>query len=254
VVISDITMENVATPFHFTLKRGNTAGRISVIRVKATGVYRAASSVESWAETPFAEVVFRDVSIEYTGGGTAEQARIQVKEPGVDARPLPAWGFFLRNVKKLSLDKVRFNCVKEDLRPVLIGQGVAELVLDGVTFPRLAAAADPLVLGDVGQVQLRDGEVPTAQPQCADLTLVAAGPDGQFRAGKPFSIKAIVENPKEEGLAKIEVTVADQKVARWVWLRAKEKKEVVFAGMVAPAEGTHEVRCAGLTKSLAVGM
>ena len=69
VTISDIVMEKVATPFHFILKSGNTAGRIAVSRVKATGVYFAAASVESWAETPFAEVTFRDVSIEFAGGG-----------------------------------------------------------------------------------------------------------------------------------------------------------------------------------------
>ena len=55
-------MHNVATPFHFSLKPGNTAGRILVNRVSATGVYREASSVESWADAPFTNVVFRDVT------------------------------------------------------------------------------------------------------------------------------------------------------------------------------------------------
>ena len=58
-------------------------------RVKATGVYRAAASVESWGEPTFADVVFRDVEIEYLGGGTAEDATLPVRQPGVDARNCP---------------------------------------------------------------------------------------------------------------------------------------------------------------------
>src|SRR5262249_52524786 len=37
VLISDLTMHNVTTPFHFALKPGNTAGKISVSGVTATG-------------------------------------------------------------------------------------------------------------------------------------------------------------------------------------------------------------------------
>ena len=56
-------MRHVATPFHISLKPGNTGGSIHVERVSASGVYRAAASVESWAEeAPFERVVFRDVS------------------------------------------------------------------------------------------------------------------------------------------------------------------------------------------------
>ncbi len=40
VLITDITMTNVTTPFHFMMKPGNTAGRITVTRASATGVYR----------------------------------------------------------------------------------------------------------------------------------------------------------------------------------------------------------------------
>lgn len=156
VLISDITMHNVCTPFHFSLKPGNTAGKIVVSRVTATGVYRAASSVESWAETSFENVVFRNVTIDYLGGGTPEQARIRVKSPGVDARPLPAWGFYARNVDKLQLDNVRLRCEKDDMRPVLLCDAVKQLTLEDFKFSRIAGVADPLVLNDVEQVEVRE--------------------------------------------------------------------------------------------------
>ena len=153
VLISDITMHNVSTPFHFSLKPGNAADSIVVSRVTATGVYRAAASVESWAPEPFKNVVFRDVTIEYKGGGTREQANIKVKSPGVDARSLPAWGFYARNVQNLRFDNVRLRYEKEDLRPVLICNGVDRLTLEDFSFPQAAQAAEPLVLNDVDHVQ-----------------------------------------------------------------------------------------------------
>ncbi len=152
VLISDITMTKVSTPFHFMMKPGNTAGRITVSRVSATGVYRAACSVESWGETSFRNVTFRDVDIEFDGGGAAGKIPTEVKAPGVDARPLPAWGFYARNVANLTFEDVRLTCTKPDQRPVLICDDVNQLTLDGVKYPRFKDVPEPLVLHRVGNV------------------------------------------------------------------------------------------------------
>ena len=144
VVIQDVTMQNVSTAFHFVLKPGNTAGRIAVSRVKATGVYYAASSVESWAETPFEDVTFRDVNIEFAGGGKRENASRPVRAPGNDPRPLPAWGFYFHNVKNQTLQRVQLRCLKDDLRPVVIADRVERLTLNDVILPRLPGVEEPL--------------------------------------------------------------------------------------------------------------
>jgi polygalacturonase len=164
VTISDITMQNVSTPFHFVLKPGNTAGRITVSRVKVTGAYYTASSVESWAEKPFGDVTFRDVSIEFTGGGKREQSKQPVRAPGDDVRPLPAWGFYLHNVKNVTFEQVRLSCAKEDLRPVLMADSVERLTLSGFTFPRVAGAEEPLALKDVKHVEPHETEKPAGKP------------------------------------------------------------------------------------------
>lgn len=153
VLISDITMHNVCAPFHISLKPGNSAGKITVDRVSATGVYRAAASVESWAETPFEDVTFRDVTFEYTGGGTKEQSRMEVKSPGVDPRALPAWGFYGRNVKRLVLNNVRLRRGKADARAVLIGKDIEELTVDDFDYPKSEEPSKDVVLDNVGQVR-----------------------------------------------------------------------------------------------------
>lgn len=154
VRISDITMHDVATPLHLSLHPGNTGGRVSISRLSATGAYRAAASVESWAETPIEHVSLRDVSVEFTGGGTAEQAREQVRRPGTDARPLPAWGLYARKVKTLELDNVRLTLERDDSRPALIAESVGTLGVDDLKLPR--AAGPSVVLRDVHDVQTKE--------------------------------------------------------------------------------------------------
>jgi hypothetical protein len=91
--------------------------------------------------------------MEFTGGGTAEQANQTVRSPGVDARPLPAWGLYARNVKTLELQDVRLGLEKEDARPPIIAERVATLDVDGLKLPRDAA---PPRLTDVRDLRLRD--------------------------------------------------------------------------------------------------
>jgi hypothetical protein len=252
VLISNITMKNVATPFHFLIKSGNTAGHITVSRVNATGVYRAACSVESWADAPFKDVTFRDVSVEFEGGRRPDPTSGPIKAPGVDARPLPAWGFYARNVEKLTLEDVRLGCVQDDLRPMMICEDVNQLALDDLDFPRFAEAADLMTLYDVSRVRLRDTAIPVVQPACIDLKPAAEDNMGRIIAGKPYSVTVTVQNGKEEGLGNVELIVAGRTVTRCVWLRPDEKKEVTFHGLTAPAAGPCRLQAGPLTSSLTV--
>jgi len=252
VMISDATMHNVSTPFHFTLKSGNTAGNIVVNRVTATGIYRAASAIESWAETEFTNVVFRDVTVEYKGGGTLEDARRTVKSPGVDARPLPAWGFHARNVQNLQFDNVRLRFEKKDLRPVLICTGVDRLTLEDFKFPLPPEAPEAMVLNDTKHVRLHNVDFPMINPSCIELIFMANNTAGKINAGKHYQANLLVENDKQEGLAKIELAVPEQKITRWLWLKTGEKKEVIFKGLTAPDPGSYQVRCGGITQNLQV--
>jgi hypothetical protein len=246
-------MKNVATPFHFLIKPGNTAGCITVSRVSATGVYRAACSVESWADAPFRDVTFRDVSVEFEGGRRPEPASQPVKAPGVDARPLPAWGFYARNVEKLTLEDVRLGCVQEDLRPMVICENVRQLAFDDLDFPRFADAADLMALYDVSRVRLRDTAIQAVQPAYLDLRAAADDEAGRLIAGKPYAVAVTVQNGKQEGLGNIELIAASQTITRWVWLRPDEKKEVTFRGLTVPAAGPCQLQAGSLTKTITVG-
>ena len=236
VAISNITMRNVTTPLHFSVKPGNTVGRVTIDRLMATGCYLAAASIENWAETPMEHVTLRDVSLSFTGGGTAEQAKIVIKSPPVDARPLPAWGLYVRNVKHLDLQNVRLSLDTDDARPMAICDGVERLSLDALKFPR--STEPPLVLTGVGDVQLSETNLPVAKARCLDLKIEA------------LAVTASIENGPQDGLAKVELSYGGKTLTRWTYLKGLEKKDVVFAGLPALPPGKHEVRCGDVSKEI----
>ena len=155
VLLSDNTMHEVASPVTIWTKPGNRVGRVTVAGLNATGVYRAAMSVESWSDNPITNVVIRDAHVEFAGGAKAGEVAQAVKGPGVDARPLPAWGIYARNVQNLTVEDTRLSVAQEDTRPVLLADHVQQLTLDNFKFPESAAVPQPLVLTNVHNLQQR---------------------------------------------------------------------------------------------------
>jgi len=155
VLLANNTMRDVASPVTIWTKPGNPVGRITVVGLNATRVYRSALSVESWSDTPITNVVVRNATIEFLGGGKAEQANQQVKGPGVDARPLPSWGVYTRNVEQLTLEDVRLSLSNDDLRPVLLADGVQHLTLDNFKFPEVPGVSHPLLTTNVAKLDRR---------------------------------------------------------------------------------------------------
>ena len=116
-------------------KPSNTVGRVIISGLDATGVSRSAFSAGSWADAPITNVVLRGVRAEFTAGGKAWAAEQTVKGPGVDARPLPSWGLYARNVQTLTLEDVRLSLAADDFRPVIPAERVERLTLDNFKFP-----------------------------------------------------------------------------------------------------------------------
>ena len=147
-----MSLQHVASPVTLWFKSGNTVGKVTVSGLNATGVYRSALSVESWANEPIMNVVLRSVQVEFNGGGKAWPTNQIVKGPGVDARPLPAWGLYARNVRTLTLEDVGFSLATDDFRPVLHADRVDRLNLDGVKFTRVPGVNAPIITTNVGSL------------------------------------------------------------------------------------------------------
>src|SRR5438445_12107174 len=131
------TMRDVASPIPVWTRGENAIERITVEGLTATGVYRSALSIESWAAAPIKNVVIRNANVEFAGGGKASQAKQPVKGPGVDARPLPSWGVYARNVEQLTFEDVRLSLAREDFRPAVMTENVGRLNLENFKFTRV---------------------------------------------------------------------------------------------------------------------
>ena len=152
VFIANNVMQNVASPVTLWTKPGNTVGKVTISGLDATGVYRSAFSAESWADAPITNVILRGVRAEFAGGGKAWSTNQTVKCPGVDARPLPAWRLYARNVQTLTLEDVRFSLAADDLRPVLHAERVERLNLDKFRFTRVPGVSEPFFTTNVSQL------------------------------------------------------------------------------------------------------
>jgi polygalacturonase len=159
VLISRNTMKNVASPVTLWAKTGNTVGRVTISNLDAEGVYRSAFSAESWSESPITNVILRNVSVEFIGGGTAEQAQQVVRAPGVDARGLPAWGLYARNVNNVLMQDVRLSLGQDDLRPVIAAETVNHLCVEGFRHTVVPQVQALTVLTNVMKVTIQDADV-----------------------------------------------------------------------------------------------
>lgn len=83
-------------------------------------------------------VVLRDINLEFTGGGTAEDARRAVPEnetgyPGVKLfGTLPAYGFFVRHAKQVTMENIRLTFDEDDHRPAIVWDRVENLSGSGL--------------------------------------------------------------------------------------------------------------------------
>ena len=89
-------------------------------------------------------ISFSDVHLTFGGGGTAEQgARRDLPETAGEyfsLGPMPAYGFYARNSRGLTLNNVRFEVDQAELRPSIILDNVEDAALVGVSVQANAAA------------------------------------------------------------------------------------------------------------------
>lgn len=123
--IHDIDIENVNTPFLFILNEGNEGNDIVVERIKAKQINLSASSIESWKEGRFGNVLLKDIWIEYTGNNDPQKKNITLSPPHFDSRELPCWGFFARNVDQIKFENVHLTYTGEEVRPAFYLENVS---------------------------------------------------------------------------------------------------------------------------------
>ena len=87
---------------------------------------------------------------------------MEVRSPGADARPLPAWGLYARHVNRLELGNVRMSVEKPDSRRVFMCEGVKSLQMDTLKVPGDLAKA--VTLKDVQELYSDNPKLKLSSP------------------------------------------------------------------------------------------
>jgi polygalacturonase len=148
VAISNITMDGISVPLFIRL--GNRARpfkedsprpglgilkNISIENIIATNASKIACSITGQPGRPVENVVLKNISLHFEGGGTPEDAARKVeKKP--EAYPeasmfgtLPAYGFFVSQVDNITFDTVTLSFDQQESRPALVFDDVANITV-----------------------------------------------------------------------------------------------------------------------------
>jgi len=135
VHIFDIEIDMLNNPLMIVLNEGNNARNVLVERLKATNVNYAAASIESWRGGVFDNVVLRDIAINYVGNNDPALRNLKPNQPPADSRPLPAWGWYMKNVQNVVFQNVDLNFSGKEVRPAFWFNNVGKVEFINVKYP-----------------------------------------------------------------------------------------------------------------------
>jgi hypothetical protein len=128
---------------------------VSIQNVVASGVSRMPCSITGLPGNLVENVRLSNISITTEGGGKPEDCEIAVPEQeskypeSTMFGPLPAYGFYCRHVRGLSLDRVRLATAENDARYAIVLDDVADVVLSGLEMPGPSAARAAVLMRNV---------------------------------------------------------------------------------------------------------
>ena len=128
---------------------------------------------EKWSAsitgTPYTSpenIRFKNVDITFAGGGTQEDAKVSVPENMRDYPEtymfgtLPAYGFYVRHVKGITFNDVRFNLASGDKRPAMVCDDVTGLDIQSLKVQADADAAASIRLINSKEVSINNSGLP----------------------------------------------------------------------------------------------
>ncbi len=86
-------------------------------------------------DMPIENILLKNINLAFEGGGKAEESYQEIPENeqkypnGLIFGDLPAYGFYIRHVKNITLDNIQLRFLQEDGRPALICDDVEQLAI-----------------------------------------------------------------------------------------------------------------------------
>lgn len=137
---------------------GNYEG-VKISNVIATGITSPVGcSITGVPDYPVKNITLSNISIEFTGGGTSEDASKEIPEL-VDHYPestkwgaLPSYAFFVRHAENISFDNIHVSYREKEQRPAFVFSDVNDLTLSEIRAEVDLSADAVIKLNDVKNV------------------------------------------------------------------------------------------------------
>ena len=134
-------------------------------------------------------ISFANIRLTFGGGGTAEDAARrdlpQFAGEYFALGPMPAYGFYARNARGITLQNVRFQVSTPDLRPAMILDHMEDVAISGLSVQGNTEADSVLRFIDSSQILLAASRVLT--PSSTFLQIEGASNDGIIVEGGDLS-------------------------------------------------------------------
>jgi len=117
-------------------------------------------------------ISFQDIHFTFEGGGTAAEAAAEVPKIAGEYFEIgtpPAYGLYARNVRGLTVNNVRFEASKPDLRPAVDLDNVSDVGINGMSMHGNPAAKSVLRVSDTREVLITASRVLTSASAFIEL-------------------------------------------------------------------------------------
>lgn len=191
--ISNITIEKTTLPILLRLgsrlktfregDRQKPVGIIDGVTISNIQVKQASQMAMIISGIPghlIQNVSLSDISVHLPGGGSEEDAKVQLPEVEGDypevtmfGKVMPAYGLYIRHAHGIAIKNVRISLAKPDARPAIIGIDVGEVKLENIKMPA-TASDEPYVrleaANDITLSKVSSGQKPAVFLEVAGAT------------------------------------------------------------------------------------
>jgi len=170
IIINNITMDGVRFPIFMRLgNRGRdqkipvpgTLNNVIISNITASDAL-IGGIIIGMPDHPIKNVHLNNIKISLKGGGTKEQAEMDVEKAmkkypsAYKFRGLPTFGIYTRHTQSITLENIQLTCKTPDTRHALICQDAADLTVDAFSAPAIPNAASQMYFQNVRDANIRN--------------------------------------------------------------------------------------------------
>lgn len=173
--ISDITIEKATLPIMIrlgarlkTFREGDmkrpagTVEDIDIRNVRVKNATQMAILISGIPEHAIKNVHISNVTVSLPGGGTADDAKVELAENIADypevtmfGKIMPAAGIYIRHANNIKLDNINLIIEKADKRPSIIAKNVHSFDLTGLNISSTNSANPLIILNEAKNIKLK---------------------------------------------------------------------------------------------------